>query len=841
MGFEIPNEAEASFRDQAEPDSVDFRILRDAIAGTGYVSGLDITSDNSDMTSVVTNGVISVDGVTYTITGGTLTHATADPDFARFDLIVSDTAGAVYILTGTPTTSLLVSPEFPVPDDGVVVLWSVRVGATVTEITSDDVLDKRTNVFNCCDTDNEWRSYLNGIHNLGYTSEKLITFANATELIVPNGWPKVQGLTAGQPVITNGLVYIGDFDGNMNAYPEPGSLAVGWTTFLDGHGNSNGSGITGTCAVADVFIPGDAATTSMLFVGAGGDDTSAPAQLFALNALTGEIIWQVALGDVPGSFIFSSPRVFRDYVYVGISSLDDSPLTQGLIVKLVAATGDEVTRFKAVPDGDSGATIWSSVAIDEANSALYVTTGNEGSGDQSKALSMVRTDLDLNYVSHWKIKGDSLPTDSDFGASPTLFKGTAWSVTGRTFNGTTDYYSETVDLSGQSKVTLSFWLLQDSFTDDSQRTVFDYGGDSDDRLLLFPTWDSPNDFLILRGVVASPTFAAFPRPTASAWHHYVIVVPTAADPSAWVDGVAQTLTRNDGNPGGTYASGVTTGLMVTALTRWFNAGKLSRFAVWNGSVTLTGTQISLLAAGTDPREVQSSGLKFEFAPYSGTRSLVGAVNKNGIFYVFDRDDIDTGPVNRVRVANGTSEGQSGNIAPAAYDGRSLYVGGGETTINAVSHAGSIRAYNPDNFDVPLWQVGLLSPVVGAVTVTGDIVLVTAGNVLYFLNAATGDVITSYDVGTLIYSAASVSSGVVYLGDTSGNVNAWSSKNLVGSSTVSGPLSSLDLPNILLYEPEDDALNPSDSYLWLDPSGPILHVKYKAPDGTVYSYEIGTLT
>ena len=67
-----------------------------------------------------------------------------------------------------------------------------------------------------------------------------------------------------------------------------------------------------------------------------------------------------------------------------------------------------------------------------------------------------------------------------------------------------------------------------------------------------------------------------------------------------------------------------------------------------------------------------------------TRKLVGVVNKNGIYYAFDRTAIGAGPVWRMRVADGgsTPKAGSGTIAPAAWDGqnRTLYTGGDSVTI-----------------------------------------------------------------------------------------------------------------------------------------------------------------
>src|SRR2546430_9162144 len=52
--------------------------------------------------------------------------------------------------------------------------------------------------------------------------------------------------------------------------------------------------------------------------------------------ISGQILWRSPLGASPNHLIWSSPAVYHDSVYVGVSSFDDCPLVQGKLVKVSA-------------------------------------------------------------------------------------------------------------------------------------------------------------------------------------------------------------------------------------------------------------------------------------------------------------------------------------------------------------------------------------------------------------------------------------------------------------------------------------------------------------------------
>lgn len=140
MAFTLPNLADASFPDQAEPDAQDFRIITDASGLTGVVSGCAVTAQvTPDMTVAVAAGVVMSGGVLKTISSGNVTITAADGTNPRFDLVVADSSGAKQRRGGTAAAN----PVFPAPTAGDVVLAAVYVPASDTTINPNQIVDKR--------------------------------------------------------------------------------------------------------------------------------------------------------------------------------------------------------------------------------------------------------------------------------------------------------------------------------------------------------------------------------------------------------------------------------------------------------------------------------------------------------------------------------------------------------------------------------------------------------------------------------------------------------------------------------------------------------------------------
>jgi alcohol dehydrogenase (cytochrome c) len=130
-------------------------------------------------------------------------------------------------------------------------------------------------------------------------------------------------------------------------------------------------------------------------------------KLTALSAATGKVLWEVTVGEYPGTYISGAPLVYRDLVVTGVGS--PPGFGRGFIVAYDVNTGKERWRFVTIPGpgapgneswaGDSwrkgGAGTWLTGSYDPQSDELYWGVGNP------------RPDFDASTRS-----GDNLYSDS---------------------------------------------------------------------------------------------------------------------------------------------------------------------------------------------------------------------------------------------------------------------------------------------------------------------------------------------------------------------------------------------------------------------------------------------
>jgi outer membrane protein assembly factor BamB len=194
---------------------------------------------------------------------------------------------------------------------------------------------------------------------------------------------------------------------------------------------------------------------------------------------------------------------------------------------------------------------------------------------------------------------------------------------------------------------------------------------------------------------------------------------------------------------------------------------------------LTVVSIYQLPANQRPGDSDFGSTPTLFTNSSGSISMVGVANKNGKYYAFNRSNIAAGPVWTKQVANGGDCPQcaNGSISPSAWDGTSLYVGGGNTTIAGQSCMGGVRKLNPDNGSF-LWEHCMhAGPVLGSVTATSSgVVAASQGPVVIVMNASTGVTVARLSdnkPGSLLYAGPTISNGIVFVGNLDGNLYAYS--------------------------------------------------------------------
>ncbi len=155
--------------------------------------------------------------------------------------------------------------------------------------------------------------------------------------------------------------------------------------------------------------------------------------------------------------------------------------------------------------------------------------------------------------------------------------------------------------------------------------------------------------------------------------------------------------------------------------------------------------------------------------------LVGAVDKNGIYYTFDRTSLGSGPIWRATVAVGGECPQcgDGSISSSAWNGSTLFVAGGKTTINGNTCKGSFRALDPATGAFKYERCLKNGPVIGAVTAVPGVAAIVAGPDLLLINTVTGKTLfKTTGSGITFYGPPSISNGVLYVGSNNQTLYAY---------------------------------------------------------------------
>jgi len=161
---------------------------------------------------------------------------------------------------------------------------------------------------------------------------------------------------------------------------------------------------------------------------------------YAVDAVTGTLVWKRRVGDHPAATITGAPTLFAGTLYVGTSSSEEAVgasgqyqccTFRGSVSALDAATGEPRWRSHVIPEeprpvrknrlgvqlvGPSGAGIWSAPTVDAERRVVYVTTGDSYSdpaADTSDAF--VAFDLDTGKMRWWRqtTAGDAFTVDCD--------------------------------------------------------------------------------------------------------------------------------------------------------------------------------------------------------------------------------------------------------------------------------------------------------------------------------------------------------------------------------------------------------------------------------------------
>ena len=251
-----------------------------------------------------------------------------------------------------------------------------------------------------------------------------------------------------QPTIAGGRVFVGADTGYVYSIDEK-SGCVYWS-------------YAATAGVRSAIRVGEISTASGKIPVAFFGDVQA--NVYALNALTGNLIWKSNVETHPAARITGSPVFYKNRLYVPVASMEEgaggSPgypccSFRGSVSALNAGTGKQIWKTYTITEplkpirtnargvqlvGPSGGGVWDSPTIDPKKNALYIGTGDAYSPPAPKNTdaimamdlttgkilwSMQDTSGDVWITNCWPPKlSENCPTpvgpDADFGASPIL-------------------------------------------------------------------------------------------------------------------------------------------------------------------------------------------------------------------------------------------------------------------------------------------------------------------------------------------------------------------------------------------------------------------------------------
>ena len=142
------------------------------------------------------------------------------------------------------------------------------------------------------------------------------------------------------------------------------------------------------------------------------------------------------------------------------------------------------------------------------------------------------------------------------------------------------------------------------------------------------------------------------------------------------------------------------------------------------------------------------------ATIAGTATkMVGACNKNGVFYALRVASPSSGPVWSKQIGNPDSVGPGQCDAAPTVDGTHLYLASNGTTISGTAYDGSVREVNPATGQTT-WETGLTGSVIGTPGMDGAGVIAagtygstTGQNGVFLLDASTGAIVKTLSYNT----------------------------------------------------------------------------------------------
>jgi outer membrane protein assembly factor BamB len=170
------------------------------------------------------------------------------------------------------------------------------------------------------------------------------------------------------------------------------------------------------------------------------------------------------------------------------------------------------------------------------------------------------------------------------------------------------------------------------------------------------------------------------------------------------------------------------------------------------------------------------------------RDLIGVGEKDGGYYAFNRHDLAAGPIwiTSISLPGNVPENGERTLSTAAFDGKTLYIGGGTPPgIYDSSTFGAVSAVDPTTGKI-LWRHTFGESVLAPVSFANGVIFAVAGKTIVALDAANGALLWSDTMKGRGVGGVAIARGHVYVGDLSGTIYAWS---------IHTPGSALRLPRV----------------------------------------------
>jgi polyvinyl alcohol dehydrogenase (cytochrome) len=182
-------------------------------------------------------------------------------------------------------------------------------------------------------------------------------------------------------------------------------------------------------------------------------------------------------------------------------------------------------------------------------------------------------------------------------------------------------------------------------------------------------------------------------------------------------------------------------------------------------------------------------------------AMVGACNKNGVYYAWKQSDLAAGPVWAYQAGNAVAPPNNACLATAAWNGSDLFIIANTSTVSGTSYPAVARELDPAT-GTPVWQTGLADgPVLGSTALDGDGVLASVTfsqssppvNQLALVDAVSGALLATYPLSIKVGGGPTYADGYIFFGGSDGILHAYQPSASSSPRTDGAPREPLQVP------------------------------------------------